>query len=325
MMPSRNPFEAMEGVPGPARWPHRLPGCSLFRRSAALVLLLAPACTASNQEGNITLTQPGPGLYQELSWSPDGSSILVSVLDLTDRDPRYTYRIWKLDPEAGTGGPITEGPRDYWTSWSPSGTRVVFAAPGEGGALDVFTMDADGAGRERLTFDERDDTQPSWSPTGSQIAFISQREGDGQLWVMEPDGSNPRPLLRTRGEAQNPSWSPDASLIAYYEMDDQGGNWVSVVRSDGSQPKRVTEGLWPSWTPDGLGLLYSADGGLFRIPLDGGEPVLVIGGDVIAGELSPAGHRLAYIVREEGRVALEVADPDGQNRRTLMTRPAPEW
>jgi len=293
--------------------------------TSLLGLLLGLVLAGPSPPASPPVTQQGPGFYQELSWSPDGGTLLVSVLEIRDSDPRFPYRIWRLDPDGGEAAPITEGPKDYWTSWSPSGDRIVFAGSDGQGSLDVFTMRADGSDRQRLTKDEASDTQPDWSPDGRQIAFISSREGSGQLWVMRADGSAAKRLLETAHELQNPEWSPGGKHIAYYETDGKGNDWVFVVRADGSEPRRLAKGLWPTWTPDGESLLFGADGGLYRIPQAGGEPTLVVAGDVVAGELSPDGKRLAYIVKEAGKVAVRVANPDGGNPRTLMERPAPAW
>ncbi len=282
-------------------------------------------CTRTNVADSEPFEQAEPGFYQEISWSPDGAMLLVSVLDFIAAEPGYAYRIWKLDADGGPPAPLTEGPRDYWTSWSPDGARIAFAAPSDTGALDVFTMNADGTDRRRLTFDEADDTQPAWSPDGRRIAFISHRGGTGQLWIMNADGSEATHLLESVGEAQNPAWSPDGTRIAYYETAGQGNDDVFVVQADGGNPRQVAEGVWPTWTPDGESVMYSGEGGLLRLRLAGGAPELVIQGGVVAGELSPRGNRFAYILQDSAAVSVVVAGADGRNPKQLMTRPAPGW
>lgn len=296
-------------------------------RLAYASLLAVPICACGRAvpPPPPPFVQEGPGFYQELSWSPDGTSLLVSVLEITDGDPGFTYRIWALDPDRSTAVPITEGPTDYWTSWSPDGDRVTFAARSDDTALDIYTMRPDGSDRRRLTASPASETQPAWSPDGGRIAFVSDASGSGRLWLMNADGSGAMPLLETDGEAQNPEWSPDGRRIAFYETDTAGTNRVVVVAADGSDPATLVEGLWPSWTPDGGALLYGGDGGLYRLAVPGGSPELVVGGQVLAGELSRDGRRLAWIVRDETNVSVVVGDPDGGSAHTVMTRPRPQW
>jgi TolB protein len=51
------------------------------------------------------------------------------------------------------------------------------------------------------------DGKPAWSPDGTKIAFVSDRDGNGDIYVMNADGSN---VIRLTNEGYNfePSWSP---------------------------------------------------------------------------------------------------------------------
>ena len=285
----------------------------------------AAACAGTDATASDPYVQEGPGFYQELSWSPDGSSLLVSVLEITDGDPGFAYRVWTLDPDEASARPITDGPSDYWTSWAPDGERVVFAGDGEGGALDLYTMRADGSDRVALVATEASETQPDWAPDGDRVVFVRYEGDRAQLWTVEADGSDERLLAGPAGEPQNPEWSPDGARIAFYETDPDGADRIIVAAADGSDPVAVAEGLWPTWAPDGQSIVYGGQGGLFRLVLPGGQPRLVVPGDVLAGEISPDGTRLAYIVETQDSVSIVVSDPDGTNARTVMTRPGPPW
>jgi len=294
-------------------------------RTVALAALALQAACGGDLPVPTPFMQDGPGFYQELSWSPDGTSLLVSVLEITEGDPGFAYRVWSLDPDRATAVPITDGPGDYWTSWSPDGERVALASRGNDGGLDIVTMRPDGSDLRRLTSSGASETQPAWSPDGARIAFVSDASGRGQIQVASADGSGATPLLESAGEAQNPEWSPDGTRIAFYETDASGTNRVVVVGADGRDPVTLVEGLWPSWTPDGGALLYGGDGGLFRIALPDGSPELLVPGNVLAGELTRDGTRLAWIVSDETNVSVVVGGPEGGGARTAMSRPRPRW
>ena len=52
-------------------------------------------------------------------------------------------------------------------------------------------MDDDGQNLENLTQnDDAYDAEAVWSPDGKYIAFYSDRDGDGDVYVMDDDGQN---------------------------------------------------------------------------------------------------------------------------------------
>ena len=52
------------------------------------------------------------------------------------------------------------------------------------------------------------DWKSSWSPDGKQIAFTSDRDGNGEIYVMNADGSNQTRLTSDPADDYYPSWSP---------------------------------------------------------------------------------------------------------------------
>lgn len=101
--------------------------------------------------------------YQGLSWSPDGTTLLLSVLEMGRDMEDYTYRIYRLSADGSGLTRLTEGPRDYWTSWSPDGSQIAFTGL-QADNFDIYVMDADGENRVRLTDHLAEDTHPDWSP-----------------------------------------------------------------------------------------------------------------------------------------------------------------
>ncbi|MGH7717941.1 MAG: peptidase S9, partial [Gemmatimonadaceae bacterium] len=118
-------------------------------------------------------------LYSQSAFSPDGRYLAFTaqrkgkdVLYVLDVERRKTHRRIDL-PLEGVTGP----------SWSPDGTRLVFTGYTQG-VTDLFIVNADGSGLERLTADRYGDLQPQWSPDGSMIAFASDRGARTDLDVL---------------------------------------------------------------------------------------------------------------------------------------------
>lgn len=89
------------------------------------------------------------------SWSPDGTRIAFN------REEGATLSICVMDPDGSNLTPLTSGgvPR-----WSPDGSRIVFQAGGQGGGLDIYTVNADGTNRVNLTMSLGPDAWPTWCP-----------------------------------------------------------------------------------------------------------------------------------------------------------------
>lgn len=79
-------------------------------------------------------------------------------------------------------------------SFSPDGSEILYAANHDGD-LEIYVVNADGAGRRQLTDNDQQDFFPSWSPDGATIVFSSDRSGAVELYLMDADGGNQRPLI----------------------------------------------------------------------------------------------------------------------------------
>ena len=121
-------------------------------------------------------------------------------------------------------------------------------------------MDPDGSNQKRLTDHGLD---PTWSPDGRRIAFASKRDGIFQIYAMNADGSNVRRLTKHNAEDSNPAWAPDGAAIAFISATGDDRRGLFLMGADGSGQHGIAHSkhedfCFPSWSPDGQTLVFSA-------------------------------------------------------------------
>ena len=188
--------------------------------------------------------------------SPDGTRLAFE----SDRDGNP--EIYVMDLASGRLTRLTTDPAgDSAPAWSPDGQRIVFTSDREHRAsADVYVMNADGSGVQRLTSDlanwapqfapdgrrvaiqvDRDivildlvdgtrtqltrDPQngmnPTWSPDGQRLAFVSTRNRRAEIFTMHADGTNPQLLVTmAAGSVIDPRWSPDGTRVVFVMVPD---------------------------------------------------------------------------------------------------------
>lgn len=149
-------------------------------------------------------------------WSPDGQWIAFCS------DRGGDFDIYLMRPDGSGVVNLTQDPaRDYLPAWSPAGQHIAFESNRVDGSnishspehrLDIYVMNADGSGVERLTDYARMDSNPAWSPDGSYIVF-SREEADidlvYDLYIMRSDGSEQTSILSVPGAHDGAAdWAP---------------------------------------------------------------------------------------------------------------------
>ena len=147
---------------------------------------------------------------------------------------------------------ITLGVGRYFDlAWTPDG-KILYASDASGNA-DIYEISLDGTGTRQLTSAVKRNYSPAASPDNRFIVFHSNRAGNFQVWRMDRDGSNPIQLTKGDSESNWPRFSADSKWVYYqhYEPGVQGGLWKIPV--EGGTPVRVSESLVtrPVVSPDG--------------------------------------------------------------------------
>jgi Tol biopolymer transport system component len=174
------------------------------------------AATGNPRVDNITLMTPSGRNVRDLgipgegaTWSPDGSRIAygshrgdgnwaVWTIGADGSNPRQ-LTFPRLTPPAGMNG-------DSPGAWSPDGTRIAYSSVVRGDR-ELYVMNADGAGKRRITKWRGGDSPNAWLPDGSIVfAHFTGSARFPRWYVVRSDGTGLRSLPWLYGAADPIDW-----------------------------------------------------------------------------------------------------------------------
>jgi eukaryotic-like serine/threonine-protein kinase len=131
------------------------------------------------------------------------------------------------------------------------------------------------------------------SPDGKYVLSIVEDSGLRSLWLRNiPTGSNTQVLPPESALYQNPAFSPDGNYVYYSKAADAAGNSFN----------------------------------LYRIPVLGGDSVLLVHDVDVGPVFSPEGQRMAYLRANDpvlGKFLILTAKMDGSDEKTAYSGPTP--
>ena len=174
--------------------------------------------------------------------------------------------LWITKTNGGLSAPkqILSGADDgvWGMAWTPE-NRIAYV-PSASGDRDIWIMDADGTNLKQLTVDAGTNAHPSVSPDNRYIVFVSNRAGQLNIWRMDADGSNFKQL--TNGSMEYaPYCSPDNRWVVYHARTTGKFATLWKVPIDGGDPVELTDkpATFPVVSPDGkmIACNYGVDQG----------------------------------------------------------------
>lgn len=220
---------------------------------------------------------------------------------------------------------------------APDGRRIAFVSSAADGASDLYVVDADGTRLRRLTNTPGHEGMHSWSSDGSKLVFARADDaGTQSLVVMNADGTGERLIDTGQKKNQFPAFSPDGKQIVL-NLDGGIGFGIFTINADGSNPRKLTAGMQPAWSPDGKHIAFAGKADpagplrIFAVNIDGTQKRQVSTGDGLheCPAWSPDGQRIAYqaSVRDKAsgkaNALVRVVNADGSGDAAVGMRSSP--
>jgi dipeptidyl aminopeptidase/acylaminoacyl peptidase len=283
---------------------------------------------ADGSESRLLATTHGtnsvnPGAGAALSWSPDGT--------------RLAFVSSTPGPEASANGdPMVITRYAYKPTASEGLTRF-----NDNRRLHIFVVDVATGRVRQLTTGNRNEHSIDWSPSGREIAYASNpapdpdRDFNYDIFAVNVESGAIRTIIGSRSVEYQPVWSPDGKMIAYLgtkreltssetTMED---THVWVANADGTNRREIGAAIddrqgAPRWAPDGKALysVVSSHGfsQLYRIPLDGTRPALLVGNGAVGSWSVDGAGAIAFAFTTPAEPAtLHILEPGGANRQLL--------
>jgi Tol biopolymer transport system component len=248
-----------------------------------------------------------------VEWLSDETGILITARQgILDPD-----QVWHISRPAGEVRKLTNDLKAFYSISLSADSRSLLAIQTELRSEILYAPVSDGSRARQITFGVGAYAEVCHG-TDDRILYSSQAGGNWDLWSMNTDGSDQRQLTVDAGYNSDVTVSPDGRYI-YFSSSRQGALNVWRSNIDGSNAVRVTTGdgeRWPRCSPDGKWLLFNSVGpsddlyAIWKMPVEGGEPVLLAEGWSARPAISP-----------DGRLVASFKLVDGTNRYQLTISP----
>jgi serine/threonine protein kinase len=249
-----------------------------------------------------------PGLEQSPHFSPDGNQLAFAWGG--EKNENFDIYVKLIDAE--TPLRLTTSPaREDSPVWFPDGRSLAFIRQSEDHESIIKIPALGGPEQELLSSRTEGITKLSrlsLSADGKTLAFSGRRKNEpDSIHLLALETLETRQLVRPAAGIWGDFWpaiSPDGKTLAF--MRTGTGFQIFLVPTTGGEPRQIlSDREWIKglcWTADGNEIIYGlqrpAGAALFRLPISGGAPVQLAGGE---GGLWPAaavrGNRLAWVKR----------------------------
>ncbi len=196
-------------------------------------------------------------------------------------------------------------------------------------SVSLWRVSADGmSARLPMGSDSKDGSAGLHAGADHKIYFSSKSAGSSDVWVTDLDGTSPRRITDDDEDGEfYPTSTRDGSVIIYVKRTTRAGRNVTLslwrCDADGSHQKQLTSGPndgFATISPDERSVVYVAEDGIRRMPIDGGASVLLQKGEFGCVAQSSSGEIFARVNAGNQEVRLLAFRSDGSALRTITLK-----
>ena len=159
---------------------------------------------------------PGNG-FSQLSWSEDGSRIVMVLIDIHDQ-------LFHISVDGSTPQTISDGlpPNVSEPRFSPDGDWIAFIGYETFDEFSIYRVRPDGGELERIIRHGGNVSDLQWSPDGEWLLYEVNYDVETDIFRLRADGSNPQNLTPGRSYPTYPrylthaeaEWNPALLIVA---------------------------------------------------------------------------------------------------------------
>lgn len=250
-----------------------------------------------------------------VEWLSDGSGLVVPGTDISSG----LSQIWHVPYPAGQVRRITHDLNNYGDLSLTADSRSLVTIQYEQRNGLWIVPDGDSSRAKPVTASKHELYRViSWTPDG-RIVYASNAGGGRDIWIMNGDGTSPKQLTKNAGNNQLPNASPDGRYILFSSNRTNAGAFnIWRMDMDGSNPIQLTHGsgeVGATCSPDGRWVIYSKGGPevpadvktLWKVPIDGGDPVPLTTTPAAGPDISPDGTLIATWYKQGAKAPWQIA------------------
>ena len=257
------------------------------------------------QDGSVrTINVQKSFSIRKLIWLADSSGLIMNA-----KDQRTSYQLWLLSYPDGEARRITNDSTDYDGLSATRDSKVLLTTKIDT-VSSVWTIDATSHAKQIPLSNYEGLNGISWTPDG-KIVYARWDQSDRNIWIVNLDGSGRKQLtFDDQGKGQ-PTVSADGRytvFVAYRE----GKPHLWRVGIDGTDLKQLTTGRYedgPRFSRDGQFVIYHGNdpaNSLWKISINGGDPVLLTKEAATFPDVSPDGTLVAFASKDEATSAWKI-------------------